>query len=402
LVVQVNVSTIVSSEFVRTDAETTVSKLTGYFDDPELKGVVVTNDGDYAGVVTRRQLLTSHRQPTAKAGSFVWHVPTISPREDVREVARLMVGSDSMVLPVVEGNTLVGVVTADDLLGEVLPHLDALEVRHVYTAEMVTLAPTDTVGEALHAFREHHVTHLPVVEDDTPVGMVSLTDVVSFTTRTVKQPQGGSASPTIQPKGSHGGFGARQGVRDRLLNLPIRDLMNEPVDTIGRQETLDAAVESMFDLGISSLVVVDDADAPIGIVTKTDVLLALTWTAEGNRGVQLVGAEYLDDIDYEEITAIVDALDGKYGEMTVLEAKIHLHPHDEKLRGTPLMLARIRFYTDRGHFIATGEGYGAAHAIHQARDVLDRQLRDVKTDGHSKKHPDPEFWDTIYGWQLSR
>lgn len=49
--------------------------------------------------------------------------------------------------------------------------------------------------------------------------------------------------------------------------------------------------------------------------------------------------------------------------------------------GTPLLLARIRLHTDHGLYIASGEGYGASHALNEARDVLERQIRDRKTYG---------------------
>jgi hypothetical protein len=175
--------------------------------------------------------------------------------------------------------------------------------------------------------------------------------------------------------------------------------MSTPVRTIERDRTLADAVGEMFDLGGSALVVTD-GDRPVGIVTKSDVLEALTWEAEGNRAVQVYGTDLLDDITYEEIVEMVDAFDDRDGDMRVLDAKLHLHEHDEKLRGTPLLLARIRLYTDRGLFMASGEGYGASHAIHEARDVLERRLRDEKTYGQSKKHPDEAYWDRRFGWLL--
>jgi hypothetical protein len=59
--------------------------------------------------------------------------------------------------------------------------------------------------------------------------------------------------------------------------------------------------------------------------------------------------------------------------MSVVDAKINLHEHDEKLRGTTLLLARIRLHTDRGLYIASDEGHGASHALNETRDVLERQ-----------------------------
>jgi ribosome-associated translation inhibitor RaiA len=112
------------------------------------------------------------------------------------------------------------------------------------------------------------------------------------------------------------------------------------------------------------------------------------------------GTDLLDDVSYEDVVSMVDKFDDRDSDMAVLDAKIHLHEHDETLRGTPLILARIRLYTDRGLFIASGEGYGANQAINEARDVLERQLRDRKTHGRSKKHPDEEYWNRRFGWML--
>jgi len=429
-----NVSDIVAPDFVYRDADTPVSELSGLFEDPALEGVVVTRDGVYRGVVTRRDLLTSHHPPNEKAGSLARSVPTVTPTEDVREVARLLVEGETRLLPVLRDGTTAGSPRIDDLAGVVTtrgvlelvePYLDVLEVRHVDSEDLVTVAPGSTLGEALNAFRTHHVTHLPVIDDGDEgrelVGILSVHDVVGLTTRAVEQPRGGDVGEASagQPAG---GRGERRGERERALDLPVRDVMTAPVGTTTPTATLSAAVAEMLERNASSLVVVagETSEAPpsedetsepsragdgtsspgepVGIVTTTDALLALTWTVEGHRGVQVVGTAYLDDASYDDVVALVDDLAGKYGEMTVLEAKVHLHEHDESLRGTPLLLARVRLYTDRGHFIASGEGFGASAALNAAKDVLERELRDAKTHGRSKKHPDPERLRAAYGW----
>ena len=395
-----DIADIVSDDYVAFTPETRVSKLVGAFDDPAVTGVVIRDD-EFEGVVTRRQLATSHHQPEEKVGSLVHRVPQLAPDEDVRNVARLMIESDSRLLPVFEGRTMVGVVTADDVLRRVQPFLDAATVAQAYTADLVSLSPASTFGDALHTFREHHVTHLPVVEEGSAVGVLSLYDVAGLTVRAASKSQGGDPSDAASVGGgrSRGGFGAREGELDRVLDLPVRDLMASPVRTIDRGETLETAVETMFDAGISSLIVTRDG-RPDGIVTKTDALDSLTWEAGGNRAVQVYGTDLLDDTSYEDVVAMIDGFEDRDSDMTVIDAKIHLHEHDEKLRGTPLILARIRLYTDRGLYIASGEGYGASHAINEARDVLERQIRDRKTHGRSKKHPDEEFWNRRFGWMV--
>ena len=399
-----DIADIVSEEYVEFAPETRVSKLAGAFDDPTLRGVLVYAD-EFEGVVTRRQLAASRHPPDEKVGSLVWHVPRLAPDEDVRDAARLMIESDSHLLPVFEGPHLRGVVTADGLLREVEPFLDAATVRQACTRNLVTVEPTSTVGDALNRFREHRITHLPVVEAGGAVGILSLYDVTELTTRPESQPSGGEVSGTdafggdLAGRSRRGGFGAREGERTRVLDLPVRDVMASPVRTIDPDETLAAAVDEMFAVGGSALVVTDDG-SPFGIVTKTDVLDALTWEAEGNRAVQVYGVDLLGDVSYEAVVSMVETFDARDGEMTLLDAKIHLHEHDERLRGTPLVLARIRLHTDRGLYIASGEGYGARLALNEARDAIERQIRDRKTRGRSKKHPDEAFWEKRFGWIL--
>ncbi len=402
-----DIADIVSDDYEQFDPETTVSKLVGVFSDPATKGVIVYGD-EFDGIVTRRQLATSHHQPNQKLQSVVWHVPKLHPSEDIRETAQLMLDSDARLLPVFEGSELVGVVTDDAILSKVESFLDAATVREAYTADLVTLDPDSTFGQAINQFREHRITHLPVVETGSAVGVLSLYDVTELTVRPEDKSQGGDAQAVDSFGGDvadraartrGGGYGERQGELGRVISLPVRDLMSSPARTISPDETLQTAVEEMFEIDSSSLVVTANGE-PFGIVTKTDILDALTWEAGGNRAVQLYGSDLLDDIQYEDIVEMVDRFDDRDHSMTILDAKIHLKEHDEKLRGTPLLLARIRLHTDKGQYIGSGEGYGASHALSEAREVIERQIRDKKTHGRSKKPPDEAFWEKRFGWLL--
>jgi len=394
------ISDIVSTEFVQFSPDARVSKVVGAFDDTTLRGVVVVDDGEYRGVVTRRQLASSRHPPDQRVGSVLWNVPRVRPDEDEREVAQLMLDSDARLLPVFEGGDLVGVVTADDLLADVQTFLDAATVGDAASTDLVTVSPDATFGDAIHLLREHRITHLPVEEGGEVVGMLSVVDVVALSGRPRERSEGGDPDGTAGGGTSRGGFGAREGERDRLLDLPVRDLMNAPVRTIGAAETLDVAVGRMLDEGISSLLV-DADDEPTAILTKSDVLDALTWGTEGSRAVQVSGTDLLDDMTNQDLVEMVERFDERDADMSIIDARVHLHEHDETFRGTPLVLARVRLYTDRGTFVATGEGYGAKGAVGEARDALERQLRDRKDHAKSKKHPDEAYWDRRFGWLIT-
>lgn len=403
-----DIQDLVSEEYERCTPDAPLSTITATFEDPSVRGVLVVSDDGFEGIITRRQLAASHRSPGQTAGSLVWHVPRLDRREDVRETARLMIESDARVLPVFEGPNLDGVVTADDVLAAVRENLSVLSAGEIASGDLVTLGPDDGMGEALSTFRKHRIAHLPVVDEGRTVGVLALHDVAAFAARELGRSQGGDAGGTDAHGGkmdaasgrTHGGFGAREGERERLLELPVRDAMTSPPRTTPPDRPMDEVVGEMLETGVSSLVVVSSDGAPAGIVTKTDALRALTEGEEGHRAVQVSGVDLLDDATYDDVVALVDGFDGRREDMSVLDARVHLHEHDESRRGTPLVLARIRLDTDRGLYVASGEGYGASEALNAARDKLQRRVRDDKTYGKSKKHPDEAYWERRFGWWL--
>ncbi len=401
-----DVTAIVDREFDTYDEATPVSKLRGAFEDTARKTLLITRDGEFEGIVARRDVLSSHEKTSRKARSLVRSVPTIGADEDVREAARLMIAGDTRLLPVLEGDDLVGVVRADDLLGHVQPFLSVLDADDVASSDVVSVEPTTTLGKALATFRTERIQHLPVVSEDDPedvVGIVSLADVLEFITRELQRSQGGDPNDDMDASsgGHHGGFGAREGESADLLELPVRNVMIDTLGTASPDDDLDAVLETMLEFGASSSIVVDDDGALAGIVTKTDLLESLTWTEEQRLPVQVFGADRMADTNREELGERIENVTRKFRDMRVFEAKVHFKKHKEQLRGVPLIHARIRLFTDKGLFVAADEGYGDRHAFSLALNAIERQILEGKTNGKSKKRANRENLEKVYGWWLS-
>lgn len=410
----VDVAEAVSDEYVEHDVKTPVSQLQGTFDDRDCRVVVVTNGGAFEGVVAQSQLLSSHHPPDETAMSVLQHPPTVERTEDVREVARLMVENELRLLPVVENRTFVGVVTAEAVLRLVEDDLDVLEVGDVATRDLVTVGTDANLGQVINRLRENKITRVPVLAGDgTPEGMVSVSDVVDFVVRAVDREQGGAPRGFDEHGGegssegyrTHRGYGERAGEEARLLDLPVRDVMSTPVLTTTADEQLDRAVGRMLDDAISSLLVVDDDARATGIVTKTDALRALTWEEEDRIPVQIFNVDLLDGLSRGEVAEAIEAIDGKYADMDVIEANVVLHEHDETLRGMPLVRATARLFTDTGRFVGTGEEFGAAAAFDEATEVLEENVLERKgraTDRHTRKDsPEKrEEAERLLGWWL--
>jgi CBS domain-containing protein len=360
-----DIADIATTEYVELDAESNVGKARSIFEEQNPKGIIVTRAGDYDGVITQKQLLRSHIEDHTKVDTLTKSAPRIERTDNVRDVARALVEGGTKVAPVFEAGSLWGVVSQDRILEAVLENLDSLTVEQIYTENVVSIAEDDTLGQAINRLREHGVSRLPVVDEDGFLtGVVTTHDVVEFATRNVEKTTRGD----------------RSGEGDRLLDLPVYDVMSSPAETTTLDESVRDAVERMLDNDYSGLVVTPEDDDRVvgGVVTKTDVLRALSYTEEDVMDVQITNVNLLDTLSRESIRSSIAEITDKYQKMQVRHAHVRFHEHKEKLRGTPLIQCKIRLRTNRGQVAGSGEGYGAEQAFSVARDKLERNVLEMK------------------------
>ena len=361
-----NIADIATEECIQVDTDERLGKVRSIFERENPKGIVVTEGGAYAGILTERQLIQSHIADDAKVNVLARNnVPRVEREANIRDVARMLVEGGTKVAPVFEDGDLWGIVTEDEILDAVLDNLDVLTVEQIYTDSVVTLEEDDRLGKVINYLRENDISRLPVVNENGRLsGMVTTHDIAEFAVRTMER----------QHKGD------RSGDTDRMLDLPVYDLMNSPVETVGREETVSAAVERMFDHNYTGLVVTpdDDETTVAGILTKTDVLRALTYTEEENMDVQITNIDLLETISREDIQEAITDVADKYQAMQVHHAHVRLTEHKGRLRGTPLVYCQIRLRTNHGQVAGSGEGYGAETAFHVALDKLERNVLELK------------------------
>jgi len=108
-------------------------------------------------------------------------VLSLSPQASVREAARLMASANVAALLVAEGDRMLGIVTERDVSARVVAaglDPDATPLSRVMTPEPRSLAPDDSISEALELMRRHSFRHLPVVDDGGhAIAMVSVRDL---------------------------------------------------------------------------------------------------------------------------------------------------------------------------------------------------------------------------------
>jgi Zn-dependent protease len=108
-------------------------------------------------------------------------VTTVSPTLPLRDVITMMYSSKHLGFPVVERDTLVGMVTLADVNRTSPIDREAMQVRDIMTRDPVTLPPSAPVIDALKIMSARNFGRIPVVQDGKILGIVTRTDIIKVT-----------------------------------------------------------------------------------------------------------------------------------------------------------------------------------------------------------------------------
>lgn len=107
-------------------------------------------------------------------------VSSVSPDKPAHNAIQLMADKKIGALPVLEAGKLVGIISERDyprkakLLDK--PLLDVL-VKEIMSNQVVHVSPDDTIEHCLELVTRNHVRHLPVLENEQIIGIVSIGDL---------------------------------------------------------------------------------------------------------------------------------------------------------------------------------------------------------------------------------
>ncbi|MHB1612749.1 MAG: CBS domain-containing protein [Actinomycetes bacterium] len=116
---------------------------------------------------------------------------TETPSETLAAAAERMWTQQTGSLLVMEGERLVGIVTERDILKAAgqASDLSVATVGETMTREVITTSADTPVRDAARLMAQHWIRHLPVVEDQRVVGVVSQRDIVGIFAALWREPE---------------------------------------------------------------------------------------------------------------------------------------------------------------------------------------------------------------------
>ena len=109
------------------------------------------------------------------------HIHSATPDTFVIDAIRLMDEAKVGALLVMEGAKLKGILSERDYTRKVILNnrsSSATRVSEIMTTMVKTVKPDNTTDECLIIMSENHIRHLPVVDADEVVGILSIMDVI--------------------------------------------------------------------------------------------------------------------------------------------------------------------------------------------------------------------------------
>jgi len=113
-------------------------------------------------------------------GAQVW---SISPNAMVFDAIQMMAEKNVGALLVTENDKLVGIISERDYTRKVAIKGKSSKqtlVREILSTQVVHVSPMHTIDECMRLMTDHRVRHLPVLDGEKIVGVVSIGDLVNW------------------------------------------------------------------------------------------------------------------------------------------------------------------------------------------------------------------------------
>ncbi|MEM3670127.1 MAG: CBS domain-containing protein [Thermoprotei archaeon] len=150
------------------------------------------------GLVTPTELLKAGSL-NSKLASFCSRAPKLSPSYSVREAAKVMVQQRLRLLPIFEENRYIGVIKAETILRSIYHSVSAIRLSAIMTSDVNSVSRSDTLLKVLSIMTKFKQEHVPVVQGQSLISVLRAVDLVTAVMQPVENVTKGGLDGT-RPK----------------------------------------------------------------------------------------------------------------------------------------------------------------------------------------------------------
>ncbi|MBI2530307.1 MAG: CBS domain-containing protein [Candidatus Diapherotrites archaeon] len=284
----ITAANLMKNDFINLSEDAPISKLIGKMKESKAEGAVVS-DGTYCGIVTKRRLFkTKIDVAKMKIQKVIEKCPALSESDGIERIVKLMLTSETRMLPVAKDGRVIGVVHALDVINELraVNEIANMQAQQIATLNPILLNERDTIAKAMSTKGRLS-------------GILSFRDIVEkYLLKPVNRKgasvsRGRSASSSFSPEHAS------------MLDLPIAGEMSDVVVTAGKKDSLSRIMQLMEQHSLPDIVLVEN-DRPVGIITIRDLLKQAAAQKQEKRNIQFISMPKIDEIDMHTLNNSVN------------------------------------------------------------------------------------------------
>ena len=191
-------------------------------------------------------------------------VYVITPDEPISHARKLMLKHKIGSIIVVNEDDMVGIVTKSDLvkrLAQAEPMwrrrpIDKVPINLVMTESPVTIYPDASIRQAVDLMLENNINNIPVTKNSV-IGVVTIKDIVRY-------------------------------VSEQSFDTKVSDLMSKDIISVHRHHTINHVMDEMERNDVNKVIVIDDAEEGVGIISTTNLALSTMTDNEGKLSTKSI------------------------------------------------------------------------------------------------------------------
>lgn len=337
--------------------------------------VPVVREKSVIGVISYNELLRRKVSPESKVINLMTPSNNVLDSDDETKIVAKFFTTKSRALIVIDNKKrLVGIITREGLLSYYLNkgEIPNAKVREVMASPVISINSNDSVARARWLMSNNHISKLPVLEEKKLVGILSTRDIVNRL-----YSEGGKKKSSILTE------------EERLMALPVREIMNYPVITTNGSQSVIDAIETLLKKKISGMPVIE-GDMVVGMFSGIDVVNLIAKKFELEMPIE---AKLSGELKQGDTKALIDGILERYlsrlQKLTeVINFKVTFK-EVAKSQDKKMYQVTARAVTKIGDFISKDTDWDPVTAVRKTVEKLEervtRELKRIETKGRKPK-----------------